>query len=97
MFARYEPVGGLVNQGISAEMIAEQWDLSREELDVFAAGSQQRAATATAEARFDRELVPIAVKDGEGHETGEILGADEGIRPGTTRRDAGDPQARLQA
>jgi acetyl-CoA acyltransferase len=84
VFARYEAAGGLVNQGISAEMIAEQWDLSREDLDVFAAGSQQRAATATAEARFDRELVPIAIKDGEGHETGEILRADEGIRPGTT-------------
>ena len=60
VFARYEPVGGLVNQGISAEMIADKWDLSREDLDAFAAESQQRAATATAEARFDRELVPVA-------------------------------------
>ena len=84
VFARYEPVGGLVNQGISAEMIAEQWDLSREDLDAFAAGSQQRAATATAEARFDRELVRIPIKDADGHETGEVLESDEGIRPGTT-------------
>jgi acetyl-CoA acyltransferase len=84
VFARYEPAGGLVNQGISAEMVADQWDLSREDLDAFAARSQQRAATATAEARFERELVPIAIKDGEGHESGEMLEADEGIRPGTT-------------
>jgi len=84
VFARYEPVGGLVNQGISAEMVADKWELSREELDAFAARSQQRAATATAEARFDRELIPVAVKDTEGQVTDEILQADEGIRPGTT-------------
>ncbi len=84
VFARYEPVGGLVNQGISAEMVADNWDLSRESLDIFGARSQQRAAIATEEARFDRELIPVAVKDAEGHETGEILRADEGIRPGTT-------------
>ena len=38
---RYEPVGGLVSQGIGAEMIADQWGLSREDLDTFAAESQQ--------------------------------------------------------
>ncbi len=84
VFARYEPVGGLVNQGISAEMVADKWALSREELDSFAAGSQRRAATATAEARFEREIVPVAIKDGDGNETGEVLGSDEGIRPDTT-------------
>ena len=41
---RYEPVGGLVPQGISAEMIADRWDLSREDLDRFSARSQQNAA-----------------------------------------------------
>ena len=51
----------LVPQGISAELIAEQWKLSREELDEFALGSQLRAARATAEARFDREIVPVPV------------------------------------
>src|SRR5208283_6121938 len=35
VFARYEPMGGLVNQGISAEMVADKWDLSREDLDGF--------------------------------------------------------------
>jgi len=84
VFARYESVGGLVPQGISAEMVADRWELSRDELDAFAASSQQRAATATAEARFDRELVPVAVKDPEGSPTGEILNTDEGIRPDTT-------------
>src|SRR3984885_14399083 len=41
MRERYEPVGGLVPQGISAEMIADQWDLTRQELDAFGARSQQ--------------------------------------------------------
>jgi len=81
---RYEPVGGLVGQGTSAEMIADQWKLSREELDAFGAGSQQKAARATEEGRFEREIVPVGVKDAEGNLTGETLSTDEGIRPGTT-------------
>jgi acetyl-CoA acyltransferase len=86
---RYEPVGGLVPQGISAEMIADQWDLSREDLDAFAARSQQRAATATAEGRFEREIIPVAgiAKDketGKIVETGTAVTADEGIRADTT-------------
>jgi acetyl-CoA acyltransferase len=56
---RYEAAGGLVPQGISAEMIAEQWDLSREDLDAYAARSQQRAARATTEGRFDAEILPV--------------------------------------
>src|SRR5215469_2392469 len=59
---RYEPVGGLVPQGISAEMIADQYGLSRQELDLFSAGSQRKAATATAEGRFEREIVPVTLK-----------------------------------
>ncbi|MGC9962441.1 MAG: thiolase family protein [Acidimicrobiales bacterium] len=81
---RYEPVGGLVPQGISAEMIADQWDLSREALDAFGAESQQRAARATEEGRFEREIVPVEVKDAEGNRTGETLSVDEGLRAGTT-------------
>jgi acetyl-CoA acyltransferase len=81
---RYEPVGGLVGQGISAEMIADQWNLSREELDAFGAASQQKAARATSEGRFEREIVPIAVKDADGNVTPDTLSIDEGIRPGTT-------------
>jgi acetyl-CoA acyltransferase len=81
---RYQPVGGLVPQGISAEMIADQWGLSREELDAFGARSQQRGVQATEEGRFEREIVPVAVRDGEGRPTDEILARDEGLRPGTT-------------
>ena len=86
---RYEDAGGLVPQGISAEMIADQWDLSRTDLDTFAAQSQQRAATATAEGRFENEIIPVAGKHldretGNIVETGEMITADEGIRPDTT-------------
>ena len=82
--ARYAPVGGLVNQGIAGEMVADKWGLSREDLDTFAARSQQLAAVAMAESRFERELVPVAVKDADGQETGEALCGDEGVRPETT-------------
>jgi acetyl-CoA acyltransferase len=79
--ARYEPVGGLKNQGIGAEMIADQWDVSREDLDAFSAESHRRAAQATSEGRFDAEIVPIYVRDDEGNATTELMNADEGIRP----------------
>ena len=82
--ARYEPVGGLKNQGIGAEMIADQWNISREDLDAFSAESQRRAAQATAEGRFEREIVPVCVRDEEGNATDELVTTDEGIRPDTT-------------
>jgi len=56
----------------------------REDLDTFAAESQQRAARATAEGRFEREIIPVAVRDDEGNPTDQWLTADEGIRPDTT-------------
>jgi acetyl-CoA acyltransferase len=84
LMGRYAERGGLVSQGISAEMIADQWDLSRDDLDVFGARSQQHAARATAEGRFEREIVPVKVKDDEGAETDEIMATDEGVRPDTT-------------
>src|SRR5918993_5790234 len=59
VIARYEGVGGLVPQGISAELIADKWGLSREDLDAFSAESQQRAARARDEGRFDNEIVPV--------------------------------------
>ncbi len=58
MMERYAERGGLVSQGISAEMIADQWDLSRQDLDAFGARSQQFAARATAEGRFENEILP---------------------------------------
>jgi acetyl-CoA acyltransferase len=74
MSARYASVGGLVPQGISAEMIADKWGLSREELDEFALRSQQYAARATKEGRFEREIHPVL--DAEG----KLMTTDEGIR-----------------
>ena len=79
--SRYTERGGLVGQGEGAELIAEQWDLSREDLDEFSVRSHQRAAQATAEGRFEREIIPVAVKDDERNETDELMATDEGIRP----------------
>ncbi len=84
MMSRYAEVGGLVSQGVGAEMIADQWGASREDLDRFSARSQQYAARATAEGRFERELIKLAVKDDQGDPTDEVITSDEGIRPDTT-------------
>ena len=86
---RYAGVGGLVPQGISAEMIADKWGLSREDLDAFGARSQQSAERATEEGRFQREIIPVASRrrdkeTGKVVESGELVDKDEGIRPGTT-------------
>ncbi len=86
---RYADVGGLVPQGISAELIADKWGLSREDLDAFGARSQQLAEQATTEGRFDREIIPVVEKrlDKETRkviESKDLVKADEGIRPGTT-------------
>lgn len=85
---RYRPVGGLVPQGISAEIIADRWDLSPEQLDEYGARSQQRAARALDEGRFHNEILPVAVKRRD-KDTGEvteqgIAESDEGIRSGIT-------------
>lgn len=78
---RYD--GGLVPQGISAELIAARWKLGRSELDAFAAASHRRAAEAADAGVVAPELVPTAIDRGEGREEA-LLGRDEGIRPGTT-------------
>ena len=67
----------VVNQGLSAELIAERWGISRRECDEIALRSQQRAARATEESRFDRELLPYRVN-------GSTFTTDQGIRPETT-------------
>lgn len=80
----------LTSQGISAERIAEKWDISRGEADEFAVESQARAAQAQKEGRFKNELVPVPgkkkIKKADGTEDWEdaIIDFDEGIRPGTT-------------
>ncbi|MET1040512.1 MAG: thiolase family protein [Acidimicrobiales bacterium] len=89
MMARYEDRGGLVPQGTSAELIAEKWSLSREELDGYGARSQQFAAKAREEGRFEREILPVQARPvdketGKLIATDEILSQDEGIRPDTS-------------
>jgi acetyl-CoA acetyltransferase family protein len=69
LLARY----GLVPQGLSAELIAERWQIPRDELDRFSLRSHRLAAAAAAEGRFDRELTPVAG-----------VTADQGIRPDTS-------------
>jgi acetyl-CoA acyltransferase len=78
---RYAGVGGLVPQGISAELIADKWGLTRDELDAFSVESHLRAARAREEGRFQHEIVPVQVRDASGNETGEVFDYDEGIRP----------------
>jgi acetyl-CoA acyltransferase len=86
--ARYADVGGLVPQGISAEMIADKWGLTREDLDAFALRSQQRAAAARDEGRFENEIIGVRSmhrdkETGDVSESDEIVSADEGIREST--------------
>jgi len=66
----------LVNQGLSAEMIADKWEIPRSELDEIGVRSQQLAARATEEGRFEREIIPFSVN-------GDTWVTDQGIRPGT--------------
>jgi acetyl-CoA acyltransferase len=67
----------LIPQGLSAEMIADQWEIPRSELDELALRSHQLAHRATEEGRFEREVVPMRVN-------GSTYVSDQGIRPGTT-------------
>ena len=76
MAARYPD--GLVNQGVSAELIAARWKLDREQLDEYSARSHQRAAATAAAGGFDREILPVALPDGGTHPT------DETVRASTT-------------
>ena len=76
--ARYAAVGGLVPQGISAEMISDKWGLTRDDLDAFGVRSQQYAARATAEGRFQAEILPVLGADGG------MVTQDEGLRETTT-------------
>src|SRR5438477_5427842 len=80
MLRRYD--NGLVHQGISADLVAQKWELSRAELDEFSLESHHRAARATAEGRFRSQIVPIEVKNEDGSTS--IFDQDEGIRTDTS-------------
>src|SRR3989442_11363892 len=75
--ARYN----LVPQGISAEMIADKWEIPRSELDELGLRSHQLAHRATEEGRFEREMIPMEVKSNGSVET---VVTDQGIRPDTS-------------
>mmetsp|Transcript_51627 Transcript_51627/g.76510 ORF Transcript_51627/g.76510 Transcript_51627/m.76510 type:complete len:248 (+) Transcript_51627:2-745(+) len=72
----------MFSQFEGAELVAEKCELSREDLDEFAAESHRRAITATKEGRFKNEIIPVAGKSKAGEDI--VLSADEGMRPGTT-------------
>jgi len=67
----------LVPQGFAAELIADKWQIGREEMDTIALRSQQLANQATVEGRFEREIVPIETASGQ-------VTTDQGIRPGSS-------------
>ncbi|WP_336001776.1 thiolase family protein [Halorientalis halophila] len=71
-----------LQMGMTAEKVAEEYDISRQEQDEYAARSQQRACEATDEGRFDDEIIPIQGTDDEGEEI--TVEEDEGLRRGTT-------------
>lgn len=73
--ARYAP--GFVPQGVAAELVAQRWNISREQMDELAAQSHARAEAMRQSGRFDAEIVPVPSGAGE-------IGADETIRPGTS-------------
>jgi acetyl-CoA acetyltransferase family protein len=77
LMARYN----LVPQGISAEMIADQWEIPRSELDELGLRSHQNAAKATEEGRFEREMIPMDLRT-NGTVTSVLT--DQGIRPDTS-------------
>jgi acetyl-CoA acetyltransferase family protein len=72
----------LIPQGLSAEMIADKWEITRAELDEFGLRSQQLAAKATEEGRFERETIPFAVN-------GDTYVTDQGLRETTLEGLAG--------
>jgi acetyl-CoA acyltransferase len=74
--ARYDGVAP--NQGVGAEMIADQWKLSRTQLDEFSLASHEKAAAAQDDGRFDEQIVTVTTPDGT------QVSQDEGIRRGGT-------------
>ncbi len=67
-----------------AQVLADKWGITREEMDEFALQSHERAAASTDNGFFPGEIVPVPIKDEDGKLSGETLAADEGIRRGGT-------------
>lgn len=70
-----------IHMGITAENLAEQYKISREEQDAYAVKSQNRAEEAQKNGFFDKEIVPVEIKDRKGT---QIFNKDEYIKPGST-------------
>lgn len=91
----------IINQGLSAERIAEKWDLSREELDAFSVQSHERALKAIQLGHFEKEIIPLEVEQEDG--SIKTFSVDEGPRPGTTMevlaglKTVFDPNGRITA
>lgn len=80
-----EACGGVLGiQFWVAQVLADKFGVTREEMDEFSLQSQQRAAENTDNGHFAREILPVPIRDEEGRETGEVLAADEGIRRTTS-------------
>ena len=75
VLTRYAP--GMIGQGVSAELVADKWKVTREELDAYSAQSHQRAAAARAAGHFNNEIIPVTTPEG-------VMSEDETIRPSTT-------------
>lgn len=77
---------GVGHMGITAENLAEKWNISREEQDAFAAESQRRASVAIEEGRFKSQIVPVTISNRKGD---IIFESDEHVKPGTTAESLG--------
>ena len=77
---------GVGHMGITAENLAEKWEISREEQDAFAAESHRRAAAAIDEGRFKSQIVPITIKT---RKSEVVFDTDEHVRPSTTAESLG--------
>ncbi len=77
---------GVGHMGITAENLAEKWNISREEQDAFAVESHRRAALAQAEGRFKSQIVPITIKSRKGD---IVVDSDEHIRADTSMESLG--------
>lgn len=73
----------IINQGLSAERIAEKWAFTRKQLDAYAVESHKRAQEAINNGFYEKEIVPIAIEEEEGGNMRSVS-IDEGPRPGTT-------------
>jgi len=80
-----EACGGVLGvQFWVAQVLADRFGVTREEMDAFSLESQRRAAENTDNGYFAKEILPVPIRDEEGRETGAVLDADEGIRRSTT-------------